>query len=101
MSKENAREFINKLFYDDEFAVKAIKTVGAETLLKYSGSAKATEEHQNEVQTEMGNNMGYEFTTEEYKAATTDWVKETGAFESIKKGIHMSGLAKKVKKGKH
>lgn len=100
MSKENAMEFIKKLYGDDEFAAEAIKTVGAERLLKHGGSTHEIEARQQEIQTEMGNNMGFDFTPEEYKEATKDWVKETGAFEAIKKGIHMSGVAKKVKKGK-
>ena len=100
MSKENAREFIEKLFNDDDFAVKAIKTVGAERLLDNSGSSKDIGAREQEVQTEMGNNMGFDFSAEEYKAATQDWVKETGISASLKKGIHMNSLAKKVKKGK-
>ena len=100
MSKENAMEFIKKLFYDDEFAAEALKTIDVGRMLKHGGSTEAIEARQYELQTEMGNNMNYEFTQEEYKAATQDWVKEVGAFESLKKGVHFSGLAKKVKKGK-
>lgn len=100
MSKESALEFIKKLYSDDEFAVEAIKTVGAEKLLQHGGSTSEIEARQQELQTQMGNNMNFDFTKEEYKEATIDWVKEVGSFASIKKGIHMSGLAKKVKRGK-
>ena len=100
MSQENAREFVEKYYSDEDFMIKSIKLIDVEQLLNGKGSADEIEARQNKLQTEMCNKAGYECTVEEYKAAIGDWVKANGAMASLKQAVKSQKIAKKIKKGK-
>lgn len=100
MSKEQAREFLDKLYSDDDFAVEAIKKSDVDELLNGQGSGDAIEARQNALYTKMGSDMGFDFTEEEFQDATTDYVQDLGAMKALASGLRVNKLAKKIQKGK-
>lgn len=90
---EKAREFVEKLYNDDEFARKVILESGI-----YKAKRGATEEEQKQQITDAANKLGYEISVEEYEAANKAYFESLGAWKSIKKAFHLIKTIKAIVK---
>lgn len=95
MSQEKAKEFIEKTFTDDEFAIEVIKTGEFKPGGKDDKDA-ADEGMENFVK--AGKALGYVFTDKEAKEAFEGYLKPLGTWEIIRKMAHLSHLNRKVAK---
>ena len=95
MTQAKAKEFVEKLFNDDEFAIKFIEERGV-----FEKPAVSTDEKEYIEIAKYAKKLGYDFTPEEYKAANDAYFDTLGPMKSIKKAFHIVSLARKVKKAK-
>lgn len=95
MSQEKAKEFIEKTFTDDEFAIEVLKT-GEFKAGGKDDKDPADEGMENFVK--AGKALGYDFTDKEAKEALEDYLKPLGTWGIIRKMAHLGRLSKKVAK---
>lgn len=91
MSKEVAREFVEK-FYNDEETMKQLLTI-AGAAEKIRAGVKVSEEQQYKDFAEAATKMGYQATPEEYQAATKEYLDEIGTWDSLGKVFHIITVA--------
>ena len=96
MSKEQAKEFVEKFWNDDEFMRKVFIVSGA---INWQGEAgrKMTDEEQNQAFIDAAKKFDYDITPEEYGEASKEYADNLGGFEAIKKVLHMAKVAKKAR----
>ena len=95
MSQAKAKEFIEKTFTDDEFAIEVLKTGE----FKPGGKDDidpADEGMENFVK--AGKALGYDFTDKEAKEALEGYLKPLGTWGMIRKMTHIGRLSRKVAK---
>lgn len=90
MGKDNAREYVEKMFTDDEFLKEICRHGGFDE--------KASDDEKMALTLKAAGEMGYTFSEEEYTVAMEDYFKGKGIFGSIKAFAHMNKIIKAVKK---
>lgn len=95
MSQAKAKEFIDKTFNDDEFAIEVLKAgdfkPGGRDDVDAAGLAM-------ENFVKAGKKLGYDFTDGEVKKAKDEYFKKIGTWKTIRKVIHFARLNKKARK---
>lgn len=95
MSIEIAREFIEKVFSDDEFAIEVLKAgdfkPGGRDDVDTAGRGM-------ENFVKAGKALGYDFTDEEIEKAAKEYTEKLGPWKSIKKVMHFARLNRKARK---
>lgn len=95
MSKEKAREFVEKTYNDDDFAIKVLRAGD----FKPGGKNDVdTEGRGMENYVKAGKALGYDFTDEEIEAAHKDYFESIGSWKALKKFMHFARLNKKARK---
>lgn len=95
MSKEKAREFVEKTYNDDDFAIKVLKA--GDFKPGKAGDAGAGESGMENF-VRAGKALGYEFTDAEIDAATQEYLKSLGTWKAMRKFLHFARLNKKARK---
>lgn len=95
MSEAKAKEFVEKTFNDDEFAIEVLKAgdfkPGGKDDVDTAGRGM-------ENFVKAGKALGYDFTDEEIEKATKEYTEQLGAWKSIRKVMHFARLNKKARK---
>ena len=98
MEKNQAREFVEKLYNDEEMMKQVLIIAGAPDKIK--AGVKLTEEEQYQDLANAAGKMGYNATPEELQKATKKYFDEIGSMESIGRVFRMiavaSDLVKKI-----
>ena len=90
---DKAREFVEKLYSDDEFAKKLILESGLYKAQKGDG-----EEKQKQQIVDGANKLGYKISVADYEAANKAYFESIGVWRSIKRAFHLIKLMKAVSK---
>ncbi len=93
MSYKQAKEFTDKFYGDDAFTTEIIK---ANSDVKTNH--KPDEKEQLELFVKAGKKAGYDFTPDEFKAASKEYFDTLTGWQAINKILHIAKLAKKVEK---
>ena len=96
MSEAKAKEFIEKLYNDDDFVIEVCKNGG----LEVNKEKQASKEGSLENFVIAGKALGYDFTEAEVTAAQKAYFDSLGAWKSLKKFVHFIRIAKKSGVGK-
>lgn len=91
MEKSQAREFVEKLYNDEEMMKKVLILAGAPDKIK--AGVKLTEEEQYRDLANAASKLGYNATPEEYQKATKEYFNELGSMESIGRVFRMIAVA--------
>ena len=91
MNSNQAREFIEKLYNDEEIMKQILLLADAPEKIK--NGIKVSEEQQYRDLAAAASKIGYHATPEEYQAATKAYFKEIGSMESIGKVFHIIAVA--------
>ena len=91
VSSDQAREFIEKLYNNEEIMKQVL--ILADATAKIKAGKKLSEEQQYQDLAEAASKMGYRATPEEYQKATKDYFEEIGTMESIGKVFQMIAVA--------
>ena len=97
MSKEKAKEFVEKFYNDDDFLFKVIYESGMDQWRGKKGQEMEDEE-QNKAIIDAAGKLGYEITSEEFKAANKEYSEGIGGWQVVKKIFHVAKVGKKVAK---
>ena len=97
MSKEKAKEFVEKFFNDDDFMSKVIYESGMDQWRGKKGQ-EIEDGEQDKAITNAASKLGYEITPEEYKAASKEYTESIGGWQTIKKVFHLAKISKQVAK---
>ncbi len=95
MSKEKAKEFIEKAFTDDEFAIKVLQ---AGDFKPGGGDDKDPADRGMENFVKAGKALDYDFTDEEAEGALKEYMESIGTWKAIRKVMHFARLNKKARK---
>ena len=90
---DKAREFVEKLYNDDDFAKKAI--IAGEMHKPQKG---ATEEDSKRQMVAAADKLGYDITVSEYESANKAYFDQIGAWKAIRKAFHLIKLMKAISK---
>lgn len=90
---DKAKEFVEKLYNDDEFAKEVI--IAGELHKKHKGM---TEEESNMQIVNAAKKLGYNITREEYDATSKAYFESLGFKKSIKAAFRLVKLVKAVDK---
>lgn len=96
MNKNQAREFVEKLYNDDELMKRVLILAGAPDKIK--SGAKPSEAQQYRDLAEVASKMGYYGTPEEFQEATKEYFEEIGSMESIRRVFRMVEIASNLVK---
>ena len=98
MSKESADKFV-KDFYENDELIKKLYEMG---VLKPAGSydKNASDGEQQRKTVEAAQNLGYNFTEDEYRNANKEYGQSVGIFKMISKIRHVGKVVKKADKNK-
>ena len=97
MSKEKAKEFVEKFFNDDDFTFKVIYESGMDQWKGKKGQ-NTPDEEQDKAIVAAAAKLGYKITPEEYKAASKEYSEGIGGWQTIKKVFHIAKIGKRVSK---
>lgn len=96
MSKEKAKEFVEKTYNDDDFAIKVLRAGD----FKPGGKGDQDPEDKGmENFVKAGQALGYDFTDAEVEVATKEYFNSIGQWKAIKKFLHFARLNKKARRG--
>ncbi|MBR1883437.1 MAG: hypothetical protein IJ809_00560 [Clostridia bacterium] len=87
MAMENANIFVERLFEDDIF----IKTVLKKR--NFNKNERTSEEIENEKIVKIANEMGFEFSIDEYKTACKAYMNKIDGWEASQKIFHILKIA--------
>ena len=90
MSKESAKEFVEKFYNDDEFI--------REFTLKGGVNSRATNEEKQASLMRVAKEMKFNFNEEEYNEAIKNYFDGMGVWSAIKTFRHFNKVAKKAEK---
>jgi len=90
MAKENAKEFVEKMFTDDVFVKELYKKGGI--------NRNASNDEKNEILIKAAKEMGYDFNLEEFKDANGIYFKKLGIWKTIKTFWHFNKVVKSAEK---
>ena len=98
MSKESADKFV-KDFYENDELIKKLYEMG---VLKPAGSydKNASDGEQQRKTVEAAQNLGYDFTEDEYRNANKEYGQSVGIFKMISKIRHVGKVVKEADKNK-
>lgn len=92
MAMESAKEFVKKMFEDDEFTKELYKKGG----LTYGNNIP--EDEQNRQTVKVAREMGFDFDEEEYKVANKEYIESLGAWNAVKRLFHLGKVLREAKK---
>lgn len=95
MSKEKAKEFVEKTYNDDDFAIEVLRAGD------FKPGGKDDEDpsgHGMENFVKAGKTLGYNFTDAEIEAAHKEYFESIGSWKALRKFIHFARLNKKARK---
>lgn len=97
MTIENANEFVEKFFTDDDFMLEVLKASGY-TAEKLRNETGGIEENAKIV---LGaNKLGYGITLEEFENATKDYFEKLGGWKALNRLFQIGQAIKKAPKDK-
>ena len=91
MNNNQAREFIEKLYNDEEVMKQVL--ILADAPQKIKAGKKLSEEQQYQDLAAAADKLGYHATPAEYQKATKEYFDEIGSMESIGKVFHIIAVA--------
>ena len=91
MEINQSREFVEKLYNDEEIMKQVLILTNAVDKIKTG--QKLSEEQQYQDLAEAASKMGYHAAPEEYQKATKEYFEEIGSMESIGKVFHIITVA--------
>ncbi len=96
MVKSEAREFIEKMYNDEETMREVLLLTDAPEKIK--AGVKESEEQQYKNFAMAAGKLGYFATPEEFQKATKEYFEEIGSMESIAKVFHVIEVASELVK---
>lgn len=95
MTLEKAKEFVEKTYNDDDFAIKVLKA--GDFKPGNQGNADAGDSGMGNF-VKAGQALGYDFTEEEVETATKEYLDSLGSkWKALKKFMHFARLNKKAR----